>query len=215
MMDITTVCSVNDAPAIRLKGVPPDSIITSARIKSLHKGQLTVCGLARTIPGYDDAYLALPDYEMGDLVAYRVETATYALVDEWLSSDDTLPYSSWLITQIQREGCPAKDSPESQVSDPEQDSEEPDSDEDYCDSTGAVKMSASDLRSAIIAVMKRQDRAMTTREIAAIINLDTVDGRNRVSATMCDMEEKGLVKRGGSVRSNGGGGRPASMWVIA
>ena len=56
---------------------------------------------------------------------------------------------------------------------------------------------------------------MTVREIAAILNSDTVDARTRIATVLADMEGKGLVKRGSYVPSQSPGRKSVTTWVVA
>lgn len=226
VMDVATVCSVYDDPAIRI-GVDPEDLLTDIRVKSVDTGRILACGsILRPLVCDGKVYIMLPaDFEIGSMVAFGLRTIGHMEMREWFGDDHEVPLGDFLRGSVaclttpgsddEQEGteeAPAEpvtadtDTPE--ASQPPEDDGSQDALCARCDA-----MTPAELRTVILQVMRTQDRAMTVREIVLCLNMEYVDSnRSRVNDTLVSMEDKGLVKRGGSVRS---GGRPSTTWVIA
>ena len=222
MISIATVCNVYDAPAIPLS-LDPSALLMGVRVKGIESGRILELGVAvrpKTIGG--KAYLHLPGFPIGELVACRMDAVTEDDLARWLDDDHEVGLRGFLggtVACITTQETPSEaprcdDSPEDA-----EDIQEPDGprDEDEAESLhgGVIGCTVSELRTTLLEVMRKQDRAMTVREIAAILNSDTTDARTRIAANLADMEDKGLVKRGGYVPTTGPGRKNATMWVIA
>lgn len=226
VMDVATVCSVYDDPAIRI-GVDPEDLLTDIRVKSVDTGRILACGsILRPLVCDGKVYIMLPaDFEIGSMVAFGLRTIGHMEMREWFGDDHEVPLGDYLRESVaclttpgsddeqeRHEEAPAElvtadaDTPE--ASQPPEDDGPQDAPCARCDA-----MTPAELRTVILQVMRTQDRAMTVREIVLCLNMDYSDpNRSRVNDMLVSMEDKGLVKRGGSVRS---GGRPSTTWVIA
>lgn len=220
MISVATVCNVYDDPAVPIRMFPGQCIL-SVRVKSIDTGRL-MSGLLPTPTVCDERfYLALPGFDYGERVAVRLDLISMDDVEAWLANDEEVPYYTWLLrpskpTETLSE--PAQDTtPSEGASEPVQEPEPPQEDAKGIGSLqgGVTGCTVSELRTVLIEVMRRQDRAMTVREIATILNSDTVDARSRIAANLADMEDKGLVKRGGYVPSSSPGRKTATTWVVA
>ena len=225
VMDVATVCSVYDDPAIRI-GVDPEDLLTDIRVKSVDTGRILACGsILRPLVCDGKVYITLPGFEIGSMVAFGLRTIGHMEMREWFGDDHEVPLGDYLRESVaclttpgsddeqeRHEEAPAEpvtadaDAPE--ASQPPEDDGPQDASCARCDA-----MTPAELRTVILQVMRTQDRAMTVREIVLCLNMDYNDpNRSRVNDMLVSMEDKGLVKRGGSVRS---GGRPSTTWVIA
>lgn len=222
MISIATVCNVYDEPAIPL-GLDPSALLIGVRVKSVESGRILELGVAvrpETIDGR--AYLHLPGFPTGELVACRMDAVTEADLARWFDDDHEVGLRGFVNGTVACITTPEAPSKAPRCDDTREDAEdvqEPDEpqDEDGAESLhgGVIGCTVSELRTTLLEVMRRQDRAMTVREIAAILNSDTTDARTRIAANLADMEDKGLVKRGGYVPSQSPGRKTATTWVIA
>lgn len=233
MIGITTVCNYFDVPAIRLPS-QYDKALIRVRIKSIETGRSLETRLDLLKMSADGkAYVAVDGDVMhiGEAVAWEVTLAVSGQdLQDWFHSVDEVPLSEWPIGAHARAHGPAPEgacagarldvepeeaengpqepegSSEDTVDVPEaegpQEAEEPESLRDERPS-----------REEILEVMKVQGRAMTVREILAILNI-LYNDTNRVwiNSRLSDMEDGGLVKRAGSAST---GGRSATIWVVA
>ena len=200
MITFTTVCNVYDDPAILLK-VDPSALLMGVKVKGVESGRiLELGGLLR--PGIIDGkpYLGLPGFRIGELVACRIDAVDADDLDRWFADDHEVGLRDYVQERVASEDVQEPEAPQ-------EDAEELHG--------GVLGCPVSELRTVLIEVMRRQDRVMTVREIAAILNSDTTDARTRIAATLADMEGKGLVKRGGTVPSSSPGRKTATTWVVA
>ena len=225
VMDVATVCSVYDDPAIRID-VDPEDLLTDIRVKSVDTGRILTRGsIHRPLVCDGKVYIILPDFEIGSMVVFGLRTIGHMEMQEWFGDDHEVPLGDFLRESVaclttpgsddEQEGteeAPTEpvtadaDAPE--ASQPPEDDGPQDAPCARCDA-----MTPAELRTVILQVMRTQDRAMTVREIVLCLNMDYSDpNRSRVNDMLVSMEDKGLVKRGGSVRS---GGRPSTKWVVA
>lgn len=222
MISIVTVCNVYDEPAIPIS-VDPSALLMGVRVKSVESGRTLELGVAvrpETIDGR--AYLHLPGFPIGELVACRMDTVTEDDLDRWLDDDHEVGLRDFLhgrvaciTTQETPSEAPQCDDTREDAEDIQEPDEPQDEDEEEGLHGGVIGCTVSELRTVLLDVMRRQDRAMTVREIAAILNSDTTDARTRIAANLADMEDKGLVKRGGYVPSSSPGRKNATTWVVA
>lgn len=227
MISVATVCNVYDEPAIPI-AVDPSALLISARVKGIESGRILELGVAvrpRTVD--DKTYLHLPGFSIGELVACRMDAVTEDDLGWWLDDDHEVGLRDFVQERVACLNTPEPaDEPEDLQEPPREithsheeaeDVQEPEAQEKGIGSLqgGVTGCAVSELRTVLIEVMRRQDRAMTVREIAAILNSDTVDARTRIAANLADMEDKGLVKRGGYVPSSSPGRKTATTWVIA
>lgn len=218
MISIATVCDVYDEPAIPIRMQSGQSVL-AVRAKSLDTGRLMTA--SPFIPTIHDGkpYAILPDFAYGERVAVAVDLISMDDVEAWLSSDEEVPYRDWLLRPSKTQETPSEapqcdDIPED-VGDIQEPEGPQEGDEVESLHGGVIGCTVSELRTTLLEVMRRQDRAMTVREIAAILNSDTTDARTRIAANLADMEDKGLVKRGGYVPSSSPGRKNATTWVVA
>lgn len=226
MISVATVCNVYDDPAILLK-VDPSALLIEVRVKGLATGRLLTnvdVGHPMSIDG--KAYIGLPGFQIGERVAYCVEALSQDDLERWFADDHEVGLRDFVQERVVCLTTPEPaDEPEDLQEPPREIThsheeaevvQEPEAPEGIGNLQGGVTGCAvSELRTVLIEVMRRQDRAMTVREIAAILNSDTVDARTRIAANLADMEDKGLVKRGGYVPSSSPGRKTATTWVIA
>ena len=222
MISIDRVCNIYDEPAIPISS-DPSAILMNVRVKGVESGRILELGVAvrpETIGG--KAYLHLPGFPIGELVACRMDAVTEDDLVWWLDDDHEVGLRDFLHGRVACITTPESPSEVPQCDDiPEdvEDVQEPDEpqEDDEVESLhgGVIGCTVSELRTVLLDVMRRQDRAMTVREIAAILNSDTTDARTRIAANLADMEDKGLVKRGGYAPTTGPGRKNATMWVIA
>lgn len=225
VMDVSTVCSVYDDPAIRID-VDPEDLLTDIRVKSVDTGRIFTRGsIHRPLVCDGKVYIILPDFEIGSMVAFGLRTISHMEMREWFGDDHEVPLSDFLRESVACLTTPGSDDdqegtekaptePVTADADAPEASQPPENDGPQdapcarCDA-----MTPAELRTVILQVMRTQDRAMTVREIVLCLNMDYSDpNRSRVNNMLVSMEDKGLVKRGGSVRS---GGRSSTKWVIA
>ena len=225
MIPVTSVCNVYDDPAIPLK-VDPSALIMGVRVKGIESGRILELG-GPLRPGIIDgkAYIGIPGFRIGELVVYRMDTVTEDDLDRWFRDDHEVDLRDFVQERVAclttpedlqeppREAPTIHDEP-SEASEDVQESEAPQEDAEELRG-GVMGCPVSELRTVLIEVMRRQDRVMTVKEIAAILNSDTTDARTRIAATLADMEGKGLVKRGGTVPSGSPGRKTATTWVVA
>ena len=227
MIPVTTVCNVYDEPAIPI-AVDPSVLLIGARIKGIESGRILELGVAvrpRTVD--DKTYLHLPGFRIGELVVYRMDAVTEDDLGRWLDDDHEVGLKDFVQERVACLNTPEPaDEPEDLQEPPREITHSHEETEDVQEleapekgigslQGGVTGCAVSELRTVLIEVMRRQDRAMTVREIAAILNSDTVDARTRIAANLADMEDKGLVKRGGYVPSSSPGRKTATTWVIA
>ena len=225
MISVATVCNVYDEPAIPI-AVDPSALLMGVRVKSIESGRILELGVAvrpRTVDG--KTYLHLPGFPIGELVACRMDAVTEDDLGRWLDDDHEVGLKDFLhgrvacITTLETQESPSEAPQCDDIPEDAEDIQEPDEprEEDEAESLhgGVIGCTVSELRTTLLEVMKRQDRAMTVRGIAAILNSDTTDARTRIAANLADMEDKGLVKRGGYAPTTGPGRKNATMWVIA
>lgn len=226
MISVATVCNVYDDPAIPLT-VDPSALLTGVRVKGLATGRLLTnvdVGHPMSVDG--KAYIDLPGFQIGELVAYCVEALSQDDLERWFADDHEVGLRDFVQERVVCLTTPEPaDEPEDLQEPPREIThsheeaevvQEPEAPEGIGNLQGGVtRCAVSELRTVLIEVMRRQDRAMTVREIAAILNSDTVDARTRIAANLADMEDKGLVKRGGYVPSSSPGRKTATTWVIA
>lgn len=227
MISVATVCNVYDDPAISI-AVDPSALLTRVRVKGLATGRLLTnvdVGHPMSIDG--KAYIGLPGFDIGELVAYCVEALSQDDLERWFADDHEVGLRDFVQERIVCLTTPEPaDEPEDLQEPPREithsheeteDVQEPEAPEKGIGSLqgGVTGCAVSELRTVLIEVMRRQDRAMTVREIAAILNSDTVDARTRIAANLADMEDKGLVKRGGYVPSSSPGRKNPTTWVVA
>lgn len=225
MISVTTVCNVYDEPAIPLS-LDPSALLIGVRVKSVESGRILELGGAvnpRVIDG--KPYLPLPGFPIGELVACRMDAVTEDDLARWLDDDHEVGLRGFLggtvacITTQEAQETPSEAPQCDDIPEDVEDVPEPDEsrDEDEVESLhgGVIGCTVAELRTILLEVMRRQDRAMTVREIAATLNSDTTDARTRIAATLADMEDKGLVKRDGYVSSSSPGRKNATTWVVA
>lgn len=229
MIGITTVISVEGTPVVRFAGQPPEAVIIHARVKSLRTGESTDTRFPKTIPWEDGPCIATARFDVGDPVAYTVEAVDLFLVSEWFKDDAAVPYDEWLSRRSVIDIMTTVSSPEppaepmtTQAQEtagepaPEEPAEEPESEEDDDMPGGVMGCAVSELRTVLIKVLRQQGRAMTVREIAAILNADNAEARVRISTTLADMEGKRLVRRGDpSTSPTSTGRRTVTTWEVA
>lgn len=227
MISVATVCNVYDDPAIPLT-VDPSALLTGVRVKGLATGRLlTNADVGHPMSVDGKAYIGLPGFQIGELVAYCVEALSQDDLERWFADDHEVGLRDFVQERVVCLTTPEPaDEPEGLQEPPREithsheeaeDVQEPEAQEKGIGSLqgGVTGCAVSELRTVLIEVMRRQDRAMTVREIAAILNSDTVDARTRIAANLADMEDKGLVKRGGYVPSSSPGRKTATTWVVA
>lgn len=227
MIGITTVINVEHKPAIRFAGQPPEAVIINARLKNLRTGMATDTRFPRVIPREDGPCIEVSShYHAGDPVAYTVEAVDMALVSEWFEDDAVIPYDEWLTRRNVLSIMTSVSSPEppaepmttqaqepAEESVPEEPAEEPEDDDMP---GGVLGCTVSELRTVLVKVLRQQGRAMTVREIAAILNADNAEARVRISTTLADMEGKRLVRRGEpSTSLISTGRRTVTTWEVA
>ena len=223
MISVTTVCNVYDEPAIPLS-LDPSALLIGARVKGIESGRIQeLDGGAvhpRTVDG--KTYLHLPGFPIGELVACRMDAVTEDDLARWLDDDHEVGLRGFLggtVACITTQETPSEAPQCDDTPEDAEDVQEPDEPrkDDEVESLhgGVIGCTVSELRTTLLEVMRRQDRAMTVREIAAILNSDTTDARTRIAANLADMEDKGLVKRGGYAPTTGPGRKNATMWVVA
>ena len=225
MISVTTVCNVYDEPAIPINS-DPSAILMNFRVKGVESGRILELGVEvrpETIGG--KAYLHLPGFPIGELVACRMDAVTEDDLARWLDDDHEVGLRGFLngtvacITTSETQETPSEAPQCDDIPEDAEDVQEPEGpredDEDVSLHGGVIGCTVSGLRTVLLDVMRRQDRAMTVREIAAILNSDTTDARTRIAANLSDMEDKGLVKRGGYAPTTGPGRKNATMWVVA
>ena len=225
MILVTTVCNVYDDPAILLR-VDPSALLMGVKVKGVESGKiLELGGLLR--PGIIDGkpYLGLPGFKIGELVACRIDAVDADDLDRWFDDDHEVSLRDYVQERV---AClttpddlqePPQEAPTSHEDTEEssEDVQEPEAPGEDAEELrgGVLGCPVSELRTVLIEVMRRQDRVMTVREIAAILNSDNTESRTRIASVLADMEGKGLVKRGGTVPSSSPGRKTATTWVIA
>lgn len=222
MISIATVCNVYDEPAVPIS-VHTDSILTGLRVKSMGTGRTMESDLCHPTVHGDRVYIPVPGFDIGDRVVFDITgTLRWSDLERWFYDDHEVGFTDYVNGTVACITTPETPSEAPQCDDiPEDvgDVQEPDGprDEDEAESLhgGVIGCTVAELRTTLLEVMKRQDRAMTVREIAAILNSDTTDARTRIAANLADMEDKGLVKRGGYAPTTGPGRKNATMWVVA
>lgn len=222
MISIATVCNVYDEPAIPIT-VHADSLLTGLRIKSLSTGRTRESDLCYPTVCGDKIYIPAPGFDIGDRVAYNITgTMRWNDIERWFLDDHEAGFRDFVdgrVACITTQETPSEAPQCDDTPEDAEDVQEPDEpqDEDEAESLhgGVIGCTVSELRTVLLEVMRRQDRAMTVREIAAILNSDTTDARTRIAANLADMEDKGLVKRGGYAPTTGPGRKNATMWVVA
>ena len=225
MIPVTTVCNVYDDPAILLR-VDPSALLMGVKVKGVESGRiLELGGLLR--PGIIDGkpYLGLPGFKIGELVVYRIDAVDSDDLVRWFADDHEVGLKDYVQERVACLTTPA-DLQEPPQEDPHNHDEPSEASEDVREAEppqedaeelrgGVLGCPVSELRTVLIEVMRRQDRVMTVKEIAAILNSDNTESRTRIAATLADMEGKGLVKRGGTVPSSSPGRKTATTWVVA
>lgn len=226
MISVTTVCNVYDEPAIPI-AVDPSAILMYVRAKGIETGRIMELDGAvhpRAIEGR--TYLDLPGFPIGESVAYAMISVDPLDLETWLRDDHEVGLLDYVkgrvacITTQEAQETPSEaprcDDVREEAPEGVQEPDEPREDDEVESLHGGViGCTVAELRTVLLDVMRRQDRAMTVREIAAILNSDTVGARTRIAANLADMEDKGLVKRGGYVPSQSPGRRNATTWVVA
>ena len=230
MIGITSVINVEHKPAIRFAGQPPEAVIIHARIKNLRTGMSTDARFPRVIPREDGPCIEISSHHYtGDPVAYTVQAVDMALVAEWFEDDAAVPYDEWLsrknvidiMTTVSSPEPPAEpmttqaQEPAGEPA-PEEPAEEPAEESEDDMPGGVMGCAVSELRTVLVKVLRQQGRAMTVREIAAILNADNAEARVRISTTLADMEGKRLVRRGEpSTSLLSTGRRTVTTWEVA
>lgn len=230
VMDVATICNVYDAPAIRI-GVDPEDLLTDLRVKSVETGRILACGgILHPLVCDGKVYITLPGFEIGSMVAFGLRTIGHMEMRQWFEDDHEVGLGDFLagrVACLQEPACNTATEPQETPSEPltacdgtqeaPEDLPEAEGPEEAGEGLrgGVMGCAAAELRTVLIETMRRQDRAMTVKEIAAILNDDTVDARTRIAAALADMEGKGLVKRGSYVPSQSPGRKSVTTWVVA
>ena len=221
VMDVATVCNVYDGPAIRID-VDPEDLLTDLRVKSVDTGHILACGsILRPLVRDGKVYITLPGFEIGSMVAFGLRTIGNMEMRAWFNDDHEVGLGDFLagrVACLQEPACNTVTEPQETPSEPLttcDDTQEAPEDAGEGLHGGLTGCAAAELRTVLIKVMRTQDRAMTVREIAAILNSDTVDARTRIATVLADMESKGLVKRGSYVPSQSPGRKSVTTWVVA
>lgn len=229
MIDMNLVRMVDDEPAVPIT-VCSDSILVNIRIKSLGTGRIHCVPIAYSLFSEGMRYLPCPGFEPGDRIAFDFRTYRDRDLEAWFNDDHEvglLDYLEGRVACLQEPACNIETEPQETPSEPltacddtqeaPEDLPEAEGPEDADDGLrgGVMGCAAAELRTVLIETMRRQDRAMTVKEIAAILNSDTVDARTRIATVLADMEGKGLVKRGSYVQSQSPGRKSVTTWVVA
>ena len=221
MISIATVCNVYDEPAVPITA-HTDSILTGLRVKSMSTGRTIESDLCHPTVHGDRVYIPVPGLDIGDRVVFDITgTLRWSDLERWFYDDHEVGFTDYVngtVACITTQEVPSEVPQCDDIPEDADDVQEPD--EPYEDEVGSlhggvIGCTVSELRTVLLEVMRKQDRAMTVREIAAILNSDTTDARTRIAANLADMEDKGLVKRGGYAPTTGPGRKNATMWVIA
>ena len=230
LRNLSVVCSVDDAPAVSLTGASEGDVVTDLRIKSLDTGRIYSRAFAVPEIRDDRAYVMVLGFAFGERVAIGFDTTPFDSISEWFNDDHEVGLGDFLagrVACLQEPACNTVTEPQETPSEPltacddtqeaPEDLPEAEGPEDAGEGLheGVTGCAAAELRTVLIKVMRTQDRAMTVREIAAILNSDTVDARTRIATVLADMEGKGLVKRGSYVPSQSPGRKSVTTWVVA
>lgn len=222
LLNLGVVCSVDDAPAVSLVGVSDGDVITDLRVKSLDSGKLY--RRAFTVPEIRDGkvYAMLPGYGFGERVAIGFDALPFRAVELWFQSDTEEPFREWVEAAVSAPAPeePQEDPAESPTTDDEPQEASEDVQEDKGQESGECELDGgvtgctiADLRTALLGILRSSDQVLTTRAIAERLGENSSASRVRISNTLIDLEEKGLVKRAGSAWNTTG--KSATTWVIA
>ena len=229
MTRIATVRRVDGDPAINVDTLP-GALLASVRVKGIATGRISHSEILRPPVRDGRACVMLPGFEVGEMVAFAFEAVRPEDLDAWLNDDHEVGLGDFLagrVACLQEPACNTVTEPQETPSEPltacddtqeaPEDLPEPEGPEDADEGLrgGVTGCAAAELRTVLIKVMRTQDRAMTVREIAGILNSDTVDARTRIATVLADMEGKGLVKRGSYVPSQSPGRKSVTTWVVA
>lgn len=182
MIGITTVISVEGTPVVRFAGQPPEAVIIHARTKSLRTGMTTDTRFPRVIPREDGPCIEVSShYYTGDPVAYTVEAVDMALVAQWFEDDAVVPYDEWLsrrnVLDIMTPASPEPLS-EPMTTQAQEPAEEPapEEPEDEGDDMpgGVMGCAVSELRTALIGVLRQQGRAMLHNRMRSLLTKGAV-----------------------------------------
>lgn len=229
MTRIDTVRKIDGWPAISIDTLP-GALLASLRVKGIKTGRIYHSEIFRPPVRDAKACVMLSGFEVGEMVAIAFETVRPEDLDAWLNDDHEVPLGDFLagrVACLQEPACNTETEPQETPSEPltacdgtqeePEDLPEAEGPEDADDGLrgGVMGCAVAELRTVLIETMRRQDRAMTVKEIAAILNSDTVDARTRIATVLADMEGKGLVKRGSYVPSQSPGRKSVTTWVVA
>lgn len=236
LLNLGVVCSVDDAPAVSLVGASEGDVITDLRVKSLDTGRIYRRAFAVPEIREDRIYVMVLGFDFGERVGIGFDVMPYDRVSKWFLDDEEIPFNDWhgdapaspepqepepeepqapvehVETIEPLEDAPAEDDAPSEASEDVQEDEGQESGK--CELDGGVTgCTVADLRTALLGILRSSGRVLTTRAIAEILGENTSASRVRISNTLIDMEEKGLVKRAGATWNSTG--KSATTRVIA
>ena len=241
LLNLGVVCSVDDAPAVSLVGVSDGDVITDLRVKSLDTGRIYRRAFAVPEIRDDRIYVMIIGFGFGEKVGIGFDVMPFDRVSRWFLDDEEVPFSEWTgdapaspepqetpepepepekqqepVEHVETieplEDAPAEDDAPSEASEDVQEDEGQESGE--CELDGGVTgCTIADLRTALLGILRSSDQVLTTRAIAERLGENSSASRVRISNTLIDLEEKGLVKRAGSAWNTTG--KSATTWVIA
>lgn len=243
LLNLGVVCSVDDAPAVSLVGASEGDVITDLRVKSLDTGRIYRRAFAVPEIREDRIYVMVIGFDFGERVGIGFDAVPFDRISQWFLDDEEVPYADWhgdapaspepqepepepepeepqapvehveTIEPLEGpEDAPAEDDVPSEA--PEDVREDEGQESGKCELDGGVTgCTIADLRTALLGILRSSGRVLTTRAIAEILGENTSASRVRISNTLIDMEEKGLVKRAGATWNSTG--KSATTWVVA